>query len=102
VQAVVQTWFDTTAWIKANPAAAIEIMAKRGGVSAADYQSYDAGTTIFTRQQNLDAFAPGSTPANLEFQARQISDFIVGAGLADEKPPLDGLFEPRFVEAVRE
>src|SRR5882757_10669356 len=55
VQGMVQTWFDTTAWIKANPDEAIAIMAKRGGVSAADYKTYDAGTTIFTRQQNLDA-----------------------------------------------
>jgi NitT/TauT family transport system substrate-binding protein len=102
VQGVVQTWFDTTAWIKANPEKAIAIMAKRGGVSAADYQSYDAGTTIFTRQQNLDAFASGSTPANLDYQAAQIGDFLVATGLADEKPSLDGLLEPRFVQAVKE
>ena len=101
VQAMVQTWFDTTAWIKANPDAAIKIMAERGGVTPADYKGYDAGTTIFTRQQNLDAFAPGSSPANLEYQAQQISDFLVSTGLADEKPPLDGLLEPKFVQAVR-
>jgi NitT/TauT family transport system substrate-binding protein len=102
VQAVVQTWFDTTAWITANPDKAIEIMAKRGGVTPADYKTYDAGTTIFTRQQNLDAFASGSTPANLDFQAGQIADFLVSTGLADEKPPLDGLLEPKFVQAVKE
>jgi NitT/TauT family transport system substrate-binding protein len=101
VQAMVQTWFDTTAWIKANPDEAIAIMAKRGGVSAADYKSYDAGTTIFTRQQNLDAFATGSTAANLGYQADQIADFLVSTGLADEKPPLDGLFEPKFVQAAK-
>jgi NitT/TauT family transport system substrate-binding protein len=102
VQAMVQTWFDTTAWIKANPAKAVDIMAKRGGVSAADYKSYDAGTTIFTRQQNLDAFASGSTPANLDYQAAQIGDFLKSTGLADEKPSLDGLLEPKFVQAVKE
>ena len=75
-------------------------MAKRGGVSAADYRTYDAGTTIFTRQQNLDAFAPGTTPAHLDYQAGQIADFLVTTGLADETPPLDGLFDDRFVKAV--
>ena len=45
---MVNTWFDTLAWIKANPDEAIEIMAKRAGVSAEDYRTYDAGTTIFT------------------------------------------------------
>jgi NitT/TauT family transport system substrate-binding protein len=100
VQAVVQTWFDTTKWITENPDKAIEIMAKRGGVTPADYKGYDAGTTIFTRQQNLDAFASGTTPANLDFQANLIGDFLVSTGLADEKPKLDGLLEPKFVQAV--
>jgi len=101
VQALVQTWFDTIAWIAANRGKAVDIMAKRGGVSAADYRTYDAGTTIFTRQQNLDAFAPGSTPANLDHQAGQIADFLVATGLAEEKPALDGLLDPRFVQAAK-
>jgi NitT/TauT family transport system substrate-binding protein len=100
VQAIVKTWFDTLAWIKANPADAVAIMAKRGGVGADDYKSYDAGTTIFTREQNLAAFASGSTPANLDYQAGQIADFLVSSGLVDKKPSLDGLFEPKFVQAV--
>lgn len=101
IQALVQTWFDTIAWIKANPGKAIDVMAKRGGVSAADYKTYDAGTTIFTRQQNLDAFASGSTPANLDYQAQQIGDFLVSTGLAEQKPSLDGLLDPQFVQAVK-
>ena len=101
VQAVVQTWFDTLAWIGQNPDQATATMAKRGGVSPADYKSYDAGTTIFTRQQNLDAFASGSTPAQLDYQARQIGDFLVSTGLAEEKPSLDGLLEPKFVQAAK-
>jgi NitT/TauT family transport system substrate-binding protein len=100
VQKLVRTWFDALAWIKANPGPAIEIMAKRAGVSAAEYKTYDAGTTIFTLQQNLDAFTPGSTGAHLDFQAGKISDFLVGTGLVDAAPKLDGLFEPRFVEQL--
>jgi len=101
IQALVQTWFDTITWIKANPDKAVEVMAKRGGVSAADYKTYDAGTTIFTRQQNLDAFASGSTPANLDYQAQQIGDFLVSTGLAEEKPSVDGLLDPQFVQAAK-
>jgi len=100
VQAVVDTWFDTLAWIEANPDAAIEIMAAKGGVSAADYKTYDAGTTIFSRDDNLAAFTPGSTPANLDFQAEAIAEFLVAAGLVDEAPPLDGLLDGRFVQAA--
>jgi NitT/TauT family transport system substrate-binding protein len=100
VQALVRTWFDTLAWIKANPAKATEIMAKKAGVSTSEYTSYDSGTTIFTRQQNLDAFSSGTTDAHLDFQARKISDFLVGTHLVDAAPKLDGLFEPRFVEQL--
>ncbi|MET0134372.1 MAG: ABC transporter substrate-binding protein [Kibdelosporangium sp.] len=99
VQGLVNTWFETQAWIKANQEAAVRIMAERGGVSTDDYKSYDAGTTIFTRQQNLDAFTPGTTPQHLNHQARQIADFITAAGLTKEAPSLDGLFDDRFVKA---
>ncbi len=100
VQAVVKTWFETLAWIQANKEAAIAIMAKKAGVTVEEYRSYDAGTTIFTREQNLAAFANGNTPANLNYQAALIAQFLVDTKLADKKPSLDGLFEPKFVQAV--
>jgi NitT/TauT family transport system substrate-binding protein len=100
VQAVVKTWFDTLAWISAHRDAALEIMAEKAGVSVTDYTSYDIGTTIFSRDQNVAAFTPGATAANLDYQAEQISDFLVATGLAPAKPSLDGLFEPKFVKAL--
>jgi NitT/TauT family transport system substrate-binding protein len=100
VQAVVKTWFDTLAWIRAHRPEAVQIMAKRAGVGTADYLSYDKGTTIFSREENLAAFGPGETDAQLERQARKISDFLVESKLVDAKPPLDGLFEPRFVRQL--
>jgi NitT/TauT family transport system substrate-binding protein len=100
VQAVVDTWFDTLTWIAANKAEAVSIMAKKGGVSDADYQAYDAGTSIFTKDQNLAAFTPGTTAANLNFQAEQIAQFLVDTGLAPSKPSLDGLFNDAFVKAA--
>ncbi|WP_214107578.1 ABC transporter substrate-binding protein [Acrocarpospora catenulata] len=96
VQALVETWFDTLEWIGANRPAALEIMAKRAGVSVADYETYDQGTTIFTLEQNRQAFA-----ADLPNQAKLISDFLVSTKLVDAAPPLDGLFEPKFVQAVQ-
>jgi NitT/TauT family transport system substrate-binding protein len=100
VQAMVKTWFDTLAWIKANPDAAVGIMAKRAGVSPADYKTYDAGTTIFSRDQNLAAFNSGNTPANLDYQANSIAEFLVSTKLVDKKPSLNDLFEPKFVQEV--
>jgi NitT/TauT family transport system substrate-binding protein len=100
VQALVNTWFDTLSWIKNNKAAAIDIMAKRGGVGIDAYKTYDGGTTIFTRQQNLDAFTPGTTPEHLNYQAALTADFVFGTGMVQHRPALDGLLDKRFVEAV--
>lgn len=100
-QALVNTWFDTLDWIKENNGEAIDIMARRGGVSPGDYRSYDAGTTIFTLRQNIDAFTPGVTPTHLNHQAGKIADFMVGTGLTPNRPSLDGLFDDRFVKAVQ-
>ncbi len=100
-QALVDTWFDTLDWIKQNHDRAVEIMAARGGVSTGDYESYDAGTSIFTLRQNLDAFTPGVTPTHLNHQAGKIADFLVSTGLTQNRPSLDGLFDDRFVKAVQ-
>ncbi len=100
VQALVDTWFDAVRWIRGHRDAAAGIMAKRAGVSVADYRGYDAGTTIFTLRQNVDAFTPGTTPAHLNFQAARIVDFMLGVGMVRERPALDGLLDGRFVAAV--
>lgn len=100
VQALVDTWFDTLRWIKGHKDAATEIMAKQGAVTISEYRSYDAGTTILTLQQNLDAFTPGTTSDHLNFQASQVADFMVAAGLVQNRPSLDNLFDNQFVKAV--
>jgi NitT/TauT family transport system substrate-binding protein len=101
VQKLVNVWYDTLAWIKANPTEAVQIMAKRAGVSTADYESYDKGTTIFTLQQNLDAFAPGSDISHLDFASKQISDFLLSVKLIDKAPDLAGMLDDTFVKAVK-
>jgi NitT/TauT family transport system substrate-binding protein len=100
VQGLVNTWFDTLKWIKSHKEAAVAIMAKTSGVGVDDYKTYDAGTTIFTRRQNLDAFTPGTTPEHLNYQAAQIADFVFGTGMVQSRPSLSGLFDERFVNAV--
>jgi NitT/TauT family transport system substrate-binding protein len=100
VQALVNTWFDTLKWIKGHRDAAVAIMAKASGVGVEDYKTYNAGTTIFTRRQNLDAFTPGTTPEHLNFQAAQIADFVFGTGMVQSRPSVAGLLDERFVNSV--
>jgi NitT/TauT family transport system substrate-binding protein len=100
VQALVDTWFQTLHWIRDHHSDAVTIMAKRAGVTDAEYATYDAGTTIFTLRQNLDAFTPGTTAAHLNFQADQIADFLISSGLVALRPSLDGLLDSRFIAAA--
>ncbi len=100
VQGLVDTWFDTLKWIKTHQDAAVSIEANRAGVGVGDYTTYDAGTTIFTLQQNLDAFTAGTTAAHLNYEAALTADFVFGTGMVQHRPVLDGLLDDRFVKAV--
>ncbi len=99
VQAMVDSWFATIAQIKAQPDSAIAIMAKRAGVTVEEYKAYDQGTKIFTVEENLKAFQPGSNMTSLPYAATQISQFLMKVGLAKTQPKLDNLFDDRFVKA---
>lgn len=99
VQAVVNAWFATLDHIQKNPTQAQEIMAKRAGVSLAEYQEYNDGTQIFTIADNLKAFQPGNDMASLSYSADQFGDFLVQVGLAQQKPDTSRLFDDRFVKA---
>ncbi len=100
LQKVVNTWFATLQEIEAQPEASLKIMAARAGVSEAEYREYDAGTTIFTLEQNRAAMKPGSTMASLPFAAGEISKFLQEVGLAKTPPDLTKLLDPRFVNAA--
>ncbi|MEA2828103.1 MAG: NitT/TauT family transport system substrate-binding protein [Actinomycetota bacterium] len=99
VQKLVDAWFDTLGYIAANPDESIAIMAKRAGVDVAAYRDYDAGTTIFSLAENVEAFAPGNDQKHLDFAARQIATFLVDSKLVDTAPDLTGLLNPTFVTA---
>lgn len=100
VQALVDTWFATLDYIQNNKDKAYEIMAKRAGVSVAEYKDYDAGTTIFSLEDNLKALELRQGDfTSLPFAASQISVFLVESGLAKQAPDLSRLFDDRFLKA---
>lgn len=101
VQALVNSWFATLAHIQQNQDKAIDIMSKRAGVTVDEYKEYDAGTTIFSVDDNLKAFAPGSDMTSLPYAAEQISKFLQEAGLVQQAPDLSKLFDDRFVKAYQ-
>lgn len=102
VQALVNSWFATLKYIGDNPETAYKIMADRAGVSVEDYKEYDAGTTIFTIQDNLRAFAPGENMKSLQYAAKQIGNFLLDSGLIKKEPDYSKLFDDRFVKTYAE
>jgi len=102
VQAMVDSWFATLNYMKANPDRATEIMARRAGVSINEYKEYAKGTRIFTIEENLKAFQPGNDMNSLTYAAGEMTKFLEEVGLAKQKPDLSKLFDDRFVKAYAE
>jgi len=102
VQAMVDSWFATLDYMKANSEKAIAIMAKRAGVSVDEYKEYAQGTRIFTLEENLKAFQPGNDMSSLMFAAGETTKFLEQVGLAKQKPDISKLFDDRFVKAYGE
>lgn len=99
VQAMVNSWFATLDYIKANPTKSNEIMAKRAGVNLDEYKAYADGTKIFTVEENIKAFQPGTTMTSLPFAAKEMSKFLTEVGLAKTTPDTSKIFDDRFVKA---
>ena len=102
VQAIVNSWFATLDYMKANQEKAYEIMAKRGGVSLEEYKEYADGTKIFTVDENLKAFQPANDMSSLIYAAEEMGQFLIDAGLTQQKPDTSRLFDDRFVKAYAE
>ncbi len=101
VQKLIEAWFLTIEYIENNREEALEIMAERAGVTVEDYESYDAGTTIFSVEENVEAFEPGDDFTSLRFAAADIAVFLEETGLVEpgQELDLDAIFDSQFVDA---
>lgn len=102
VQALVNTWFDILEFMEKNPDRADEIMAKRANVSVEELQQLKEGTKIFTIEENLEAFSPGDSMKNMPYAAEKMAEFMVSVGFIEAAPPLDKIFDDRFVKKYAE
>jgi NitT/TauT family transport system substrate-binding protein len=102
VQATVNSWFATLEYIQANQDKSKGIMAKRANVTVEEYKDYADGTKIFTVEENIKAFEPGSDMDSLQFAAQEIGKFLVEVGLAAQQPDTSKIFDDRFVKAYAE
>ena len=99
VQAIVDTWWDVRAFMDTNPEEAEAIMANRAGISSEEYQQYKDGTTLFSLEDNLEAFSEGNTMKSMSYAAEIMAEFMVKTDFIQEKPDMSNLFDDRFVQA---
>jgi NitT/TauT family transport system substrate-binding protein len=102
VQALVNSWFASLDYVKANQEKAYNIMTKRAGVSLKEYKELEQGVKLLNLEENLKAFTPGNDITSLPFAAEEISKFLGETGLAKQKPDLSKLFDARFIQAYAE
>jgi NitT/TauT family transport system substrate-binding protein len=83
--AMVHAWFDTEAFIRANPDRAVAIMAKVVGMEPQQYRVFLPGTHFFDAAANQDAFDPHSA-RSLVSVAPTIGGFLLSNKLIDAQP----------------
>ena len=101
VQGLIDAWYLTLAFIEANPDEAIEIMAKRAGVTVDEYKEYDAGTTLFSIDDNIAAYASGDDITHLAYAAEEIAAFLIEVGFVEGEFDYSKMLDPQFVEAYK-
>jgi NitT/TauT family transport system substrate-binding protein len=101
VQATVNSWFATLEHINQgkNKDEADLIMAKRAGVTMAEYKDYLDGTKIFNVEDNLEAFKSGKDNTFLPTAAATASKFLLQNGLIKNPVDTSKMFDDRFVKA---
>ena len=73
-------------------------MADVAEVSPTEYEDFAGGTKLFTVDEALTAFKPGTTTESLEYTAKLINPFMVKSGLTKKQAALKGLFVPKFTQ----
>ena len=82
---MIRAWFDTEAFIRAQPDHAVAVMSKVVSLSPEQYRVFLPGTHFFDARANLDAFDPKS-PRSLTSVAPTIASFLLANKLIDGQP----------------
>ena len=82
---MIRAWFDTEAFIRAEPQRAVAIMAKVVSLSPEQYRVFLPGTHFFDATANQEAFDP-KNPRGLVNVAPAIATFLLSNKLIDSQP----------------
>ncbi len=101
VQAFVNSWFATLDYMTSgnNFKETDQIMAKRAGVSLAEYQNYKDGTKISSLAENIEAFKSGHDITFLSKSALETKKFLLESKLIKTDVDISKLLDDRFITA---
>lgn len=97
--AMVRAWFDTEAFIRAQPERAVAIMSHVVGMAPEQYRVFLPGTRFFDAAANLEAFDPHS-PRSLVRVAPSIAGFLLSNKLIDGQPDAAKAVDRSFIDAA--
>ncbi|HEV7863695.1 MAG TPA: ABC transporter substrate-binding protein [Acidimicrobiia bacterium] len=98
VQKLVNAWYGTLDWIKANPTDAGAIMAEHAQLKPEEYAALADGTKLFSPAEAIKGYT-GQDATDLTAMFWQVNDFLLGTGLIKSRASLDGLYDPSFTKA---
>jgi NitT/TauT family transport system substrate-binding protein len=97
VQKLVNAWYDTLEFVKANPAEATAIMAEHAQLKPEEYAALADGTKLFSPADAIKGYT-GQDPTDLTAMFWQVNDFLMGTGLIKSRASLEGLYDPSFTQ----
>jgi len=82
---MIRAWYETEAFLRANPDEAAKIMSKVVGMEAKEYRIFLPGTKFFDQKANLQAFGPATDTTSLMGVAPTVSKFLLDNKLMEGK-----------------
>jgi NitT/TauT family transport system substrate-binding protein len=96
LRAFMAAWFEALDYWQTNPAQANAIIAQAIGLKPDEVSS--EGVRMFSREENLRAFAPSTDPTSLYVSGQIYSDFLITTGRSTSRPDVERLLDSSFVK----
>ncbi|MBD1931091.1 MULTISPECIES: ABC transporter substrate-binding protein [Cyanophyceae] len=99
IQAFIRAWFQAQDYWKAHPEESNALIAKKLNLKPEEVST--DGVQLYTLQDNLKAFTPGSTSESLYHTAKFYADFYTRTGGLNAALDIQKLIEPSFVQQLQ-
>ena len=98
IQAIVDAWYDMMAYWKANPDAAVKIMAQRTNSKPDAYAKFISGTRIFDAAEAQAALTQTEKPTSLFSSGKDAAQFLLDQKQIPKLPDFASAIDPTFVK----